>query len=294
MSFVPGLINNISRGVASDVVSSKLDINLDTVVPEKFKSLIRGRTLLEGVGGLLSKSTATAKVAASPDEKDWRVRLSVPEIETFSSSKLLEPLKITNNSLIFPLTPTVILSNTASYNAVNPVHSNYTYYNYVNSQADQIVVTGDFVVEDQNDGRYWIAALHYLRSVTKMFYGGEDYRGAPPPIVRLNAYGDYVFNNVPVVISNFTVDMQSDVDYIAVNFSVPDDSQPEVRVEIEDIIENTPAATASQDKAAINWVPTRSTINVTLLPIYSRSTVEQFNLKDFVNGRYVIDGKGFI
>jgi len=81
---------------------------------------------------------------------------------------------------------------------------------------------------------------------------------------------------------------------IAVNFSVPDDSQPEVRVEIKDIIENTPAATASQDKAAINWVPTRSTINVTLLPIYSRSTVEQFNLKDFVNGKYVIDGKGFI
>ena len=33
--------------------------------------------------------------------------------------------------------------------------------------------------------------------------------------VKLNGYGDYVFNNVPVVITTFTVDMPSEVDYIA-------------------------------------------------------------------------------
>lgn len=294
MVSIPGIVSNISRGAASGDLSSVFDSTLDTALPDNFKSLIRGKNLLKGVSGLLQKSTATATIASSPEEKDWRLRLSVPNLETFLNSKLLEPLKITNNSLIFPFTPTVILSNSANYNAVNPVHSNYTYYNYVNSQADQIVVTGDFIVENQNDGRYWISMLHYLRSITKMFYGGDEYKGSPPPIVRLNAYGDYVFNNVPVVVSNFTVDLQSDVDYIAVNFSVPDESLPEVRIEIEDIIENTPAATASQDKSAVNWVPTRSTVNITLLPIYSRSTVEQFSLKDFVDGKYVINGKGFV
>ena len=47
-----------------------------------------------------------------------------------------------------------------------------------------------------------------------MNYGLDGDAGAPPPIVKLTGYGDFVFPNVPVVIRNFTVDLPADVDYI--------------------------------------------------------------------------------
>ena len=80
-----------------------------------------------------------------------------------------------------------------------PIHSNYPFFAYQNSQVDQFSITGDFTVENALEGQYWIAAVHYLRSVSKMAYGNTPNQGSPPPVVRLNGYGDYVFKNVPVV-----------------------------------------------------------------------------------------------
>jgi hypothetical protein len=124
---------------------------------------------------------------------------------------------------------------------------------------------GDFLIENALEGEYWLAAVHYLRSVTKMAYGNTSNQGSPPPVVRLNGYGDYVFKNVPVVVQQFTVELPSDVDYIQVG-------------------------------AAANgaWVPTKSSISAMLTPIYSRRDVSRFNLDAFVRGDYVFNGKGFI
>ena len=42
------------------------------------------------------------------------------------------------------------------------------------------------------------------------------------------------------------------------------------------------------------YAPTRSNIQVTVQPIYSRRAVESFSLRDFVNGGYIGKGGGFI
>ena len=90
-----------------------------------------------------------------------------------------------------------------------------------------------------------MACLHYLRTMTKMDYGLNS-TGSPPPIAKLNGYGDYIFNNVPVVIANFTVDLPADVDYIAT------------------------ALEGADIEGATSWVPTNSQISVTLKPTFSR------------------------
>ena len=82
-----------------------------------------------------------------------------------------------------------------------------------------MTITGEFFVQNSAEGLYWISMLHYLRSVTKMFYGEGEFQGAPPPVVKLNGYGDYVFKNVPVVVTMFTLDMPTEIDYIAVDIS---------------------------------------------------------------------------
>jgi len=195
---------------------------------------------------------------------DWRVRLSVPE--SFKDSPLMQPLVAQTNGLVWPYTPQVMIEQSASYSAMTPVHSNYPYYSYQNSQVSAINVMGEYFIENALEGEYWVAAIHYLRSVTKMAYGGNtSNQGSPPPVVRLNGYGDYVFKNVPVIVQSFTVELPSDVDYIQVGLG-----------------------------ANGNWVPTRSTINVSMTPIYSRRATTEFNLDAFVRGDYVINGKGYL
>lgn len=198
----------------------------------------------------------------SETDLDWRVRLSVPP--QYKGSPMLTPL-LETNGLVFPYTPQIIIEHAANYNMLHPTHSNYPFPAYQNSQVSSMTVIGDFMIENAKEGEYWVAAVHYLRSITKMAYGASSNAGSPPPVVKLNGYGDYIFKNVPVVVTMFTVDLPSDVDYIQVGIG-----------------ENG------------TWVPTRSNINVTLQPLYSRKSVTQFSLDAFVNGAYVVNGKGFI
>jgi len=218
--------------------------------------------------GLLPGAVPTTGAAftdanwGSQTDLDWRVRLSVPQ--AYKSSALLSPL-IETNGFMFPYTPQILVQHSANYNSLAPTHSNYPFPHYQNSQIDSMTIIGEFLIENAQEGEYWIAAVHYLRSITKMAYGASSNQGAPPPVVKLNGYGDYVFKNVPVVVQMFSVDLPSDVDYIQVGLG-----------------ENG------------SWVPTRSQISVVVQPAYSRKSVAEFSLDAFVNGAYVVDGKGFI
>ena len=238
---------------------------------------------MPGLGEIQNNSSATFKKSVN---QDWRVKLSIPTIEPFSTAGMLAPLKKTGG-LVFPYTPTIIVAHSANYNTMAPTHTNYPYFAYQNSQVDQLVITGDFFCQNGTEAQYWVGALHYLRSMTKMFFGGEaSTLGAPPPVVKLNGYGDYIFNNVPVIITQFTVDLPQDVDYIATGH--PDG--------VNDIPKNHPEAkqAATDERAGpIGWAPSQSLITVTVQPIYSRREVEKFSLNKYVSGGYVGDG-GFI
>lgn len=193
---------------------------------------------------------------------DWRVRLSKKQ---GSYSDILAPLQDTNG-MVFPYTPTVIMNHTANYDALHPVHSNYPFYAYQNSQVDQITITGEFISQTQEDAAYWIAATHFLRSSTKMAYGESANRGNPPPMLNLNGYGQFVFSNVPVILQTFMIDLPADVDYIETTFG----------------------------GGGKSFVPIRAQIAITVVPQYSRQKVETFNLESFVKGDYLKSGGGFI
>jgi len=220
-----------------------------------------------------SRDIALATIASSNNNigSDWRVRLSVPNLSTFRSSPLLSPLGDTGNSVVFPIVPTIAIQYLAQYDAIAPVHTNYTYSQYVSSSVNEISIAGEFPVQNEEDGRYWLAATHFFKSVTKMFYGDTSNKGAPPPLCKLNGYGDYVFNNVPVVVTSFASDLPNNVDYI--------------RVPID-------ASVTGQYEQRYQMVPTNSTISITVRPTYSRGKISTFSLDKFVNGE--LADKGFI
>lgn len=225
------------------------------------------------------KSLKQADVIVQDSEKDWRLRLGLPKrfrdsIE--NDTDLMAPL-IKTNGFVFPYTPTVLVSQSANYQSIQPVHTNYPYYSYQNSQVDQMTITGDFYVQNAAEARYWVACIHYLRSATKMNFGVDQEAGQPPPVVRLDGYGDFVFNNVPVIINSFQFDMPKDVDYISTSVG-------------------TTQVTGDFDPGTspTSWAPATSILTVAVTPQYSRTTQSEFSLSKFMKGGYLSDRSGFI
>lgn len=246
-------LNSIVGGVKS--IAGALE-NLSD--PSKFASSIRSLGLPAGGETSLISAAANAVLGGGDASKDWRVRLSLPSV--FSSSQVLKPLIDNGRQLIFPYTPTITISGSANYEEQNITHQNYQFIYYNSSKVEQIQIVAPFNVEDSEQALYWLAAVHFLRSLTKMFTGADNIAGNPPPICRLNGYGNYVFGNVPVVVKQFSFDLPQDVNYI--------------------------------NAGGNNWVPVKSTLQLTLQPIYSREAARQFSLLKFVNGELV--GKGYV
>jgi hypothetical protein len=167
-----------------------------------------------------TRAQATLQDTTNFEQKaDWRVRLSLSPGAYYlykdESNELLAPLRGTDG-IIFPYTPAVNVTYGANYQSNAPVHSNYKIFQYENSYVDTISITCDFTAQDTEEARYLLAVIHFLRSVTKMFYG-QDFDpkpGTPPPLCYLFGLGEFQFNAHPLAITNFTYSLPNDVDYI--------------------------------------------------------------------------------
>lgn len=240
------------------------------------------------------------------NQKDWRVKLTIPQNsnfrESFLNSYIMDPLKA-HGGVVFPLTPSVIVQHTATYNPLAATHSNYPFYAYSNSESSSLTIVGEFPVQNSEDARHWIATLHFFRTVTKMFFGGESAnKGNPPPILKLNGYGDYVFKNIPVVVTSFNVELTQGVDYIGTGQfdvsranSVIDQKNKELEerrnagMTMEEY-EQWKSDTLSQavrrgETDNLGWAPASSIFAVHVQPVYSRESIKNFSLEAFAAGQ---------
>lgn len=239
--------------------------------PNVLISNFRSAGIPLGAESNYSFAPVAATFSSSPGEKDWRVKINCPII---GQSPVLQPLAETNG-MVFPYLPNITMSHTANYQQIDTAHTNYPFYAYQNSQVNEIIITGTFTVQTQEEAAYWLAMQHFLRTVTKMYFGQGPNLGNPPPICTLNGYGDFVYNNVSVFVKNFTIELPNDVDYISANLGT---------------------APSSAGGTNLSYVPVRSTVTVIVQPVYSREKIKTFNLDAFAKGQLVVgsDGKGFI
>jgi hypothetical protein len=265
----------------------------------------------ESVGDILG---AVSMFSDLGNADDWRVRLSLPYWPSFRSSPVLQPL-VDAGGMVFPYTPEVSFQTGAKYNTIPTTHSNYQFQAYENSAPGQITITAPMNVEDSTQALYWIASLHYFRSITKMFSGFDMKAGNPPPVIFLNGYGSYVFKNVPVVVTNFQSTLSKDCDYISCD---PKASVMAVAAGLADSIGGLSETLGLSSLSSLTdglgnlggilgsfgvggstdagkaHVPTKSTFTVTLQPMYSRSSARKFSLDRFVAGGYVDNAFGYI
>lgn len=256
----------------------------------------------------------------TPANGDWRVRLRLAPGATYlykdADNKLLAPLAA-SDGVVFPYMPSIGTTYTANYDQTDLVHSNYKGYFYRNSAVDAVSITGKFTAQDTFEATYLLAVIHFFRSVTKMFYGQDWQRGAPPPLVFLSGLGEYQFNNHPCVVNSFNYSLPADVDYIRTkpnNYNVDLSSRETKPIsgpfsEIQSVIQRL--KNAALPKGAVRpqpeqglvtaqsvnntqnstYVPTSIDITITLLPIQTRKQISQgFSVQEFSKGTLLRKG----
>jgi hypothetical protein len=130
---------------------------------------------------------------------------------------LLLPLK-SRGGLVWPYTPSITYQHPITYEPVSVTHANQDFHIYSRTPAVNIGVTGEFTVQNQQEGAYALAAIHFLRTMAKMNFGETDPQaGTPPPVLLFNAYGAFMFKDVPVIVKDFNVEFLQDVDYVQVS-----------------------------------------------------------------------------
>ena len=257
-----------------------------------------------------------------PGNADWRVRLSLaPDAQYLYNEKsgvgILAPLAKTDG-VIFPYTPNITTTYSAQYEQYDLVHSNYRGLFYKNSRVGDIQIRGTFTAQDTNEADYLLAVIHFFRSATKMFYGQDAQRGVPPPVCLLNGLGQYQFSDHPVVISSFNYTLPNDVDYIragspnnygtnmlnrraAVASNPGGQSLAGLNRLANALLKKGAPGQGIPDPSAIqqnvsntagaSYVPTKMEIDITLIPVQTRTQVsKQFSLKGFANGQLLKGG----
>ena len=258
------------------------------------------------------------------NETDWRVRLKLSPFADYLYSApdpgILEPLKATDG-VVFPYTPRIDSIYHANYTPYDLTHSNFRGYFYQNSYVGEILLQVTFTAQDSREAEYMLATIHFFKSITKMFYGQDEQRGTPPPVVYLSGLGEYQFNEHPLLVSQFNYNLPPDVDYIRaggrdIMTTAPAQdanarnsgwlaqvggaalgqfngtvarllaSRLNPGAEPKPLSSFTPNTLGTRRNGITpTYVPTKIDISLVLLPIQSRRQVsEQFSLRDFANG----------
>ena len=158
---------------------------------------------------------------------DWRARLRPKNggIDRFyndigiDGDYLLRPLEETNG-IVWQHTPTIFLSGSAEYNEAMMQGMNYPINTFISSRPPDIPITADFSANTIYEARYLLAIMSFLKICTKAAFGDDAVArgtaGTPPPVLLFEYLGDHGFNKVPVVVTNWSMQLPDNVDYVPV------------------------------------------------------------------------------
>ena len=214
---------------------------------------------------------------------DWRARIrpkrggediayGMVDAQGNPKSSILSPLK-ERGGIVYPYTPNIFLQATVNYDEHSQHGSNYPFYTYIDSKPATLPVQGQFTANTLEEAQYMLSIFHFLRSVTKGFYGDsaveQGFYGTPPPVLMFEYLGHYGFNKVPVIIRSFNFQLPDGVDYVPVKFNHP---------------------TAGE---TVTYMPTETDIMIEMVPQYTYKKLrKRFDLLAFTRGDDF--NKGFI
>lgn len=201
--------------------------------------------------------------------------------------------------LVFPYTPTIQISQNVNYEKQQTLQSNYNMNNWKGTPTPDINVSGKFTAANQAEAYYMLAVINFLRAMVKGDTGLKSINnyqidkssgrvknnmvrgvpGAPPPILYFSAYGECMFNELPVLIQSYSYTLKDDVDYI------------EIMINPKTWVLEKYESERSKDTLCCR-VPMELELSLSLIiqpnPAKMR---KEFNLTDFKNGQLFKVGK---
>lgn len=209
-------------------------------------------------------------------KKDWRARIrpkkggedwayGLVDSKGKKQDSILQPLK-DRGGIVFPYTPNLYLQASVDYNEAMQHGSNYPFYTYMNSRPPTLPLQGQWTANTLEEAQYLLAVFHFLRTVTKAFYGDASVKagtyGTPPPVLLFEYLGEFGFNKVPVVIRSYNFQLPDGVDYVPVKY-----------------------------KETTTYMPTETDIMIEMAPQYTYKKLrKKFDLQGFTSGRAYKDG----
>ena len=147
---------------------------------------------------------------------------------SYPAGSILEPLAQTNG-LVWLFKPTVSVTNSVDYETMNLTHAIQEIHSFSSNKAQTINVSGLFVINTIDDALYAMAAIHFLRTASKMSFGTAGTSettglpagvpvGSPPPVLLLSGYGPGMFNELPVIITGCPLELPIDVNYVEIPY----------------------------------------------------------------------------
>ena len=179
---------------------------------------------------------------------------------------LLRPLYQTGG-LVWQYTPNIFYGGSVNYSAQEFQGSNYPLNIYVNSQPPEYPIIAQFTANTIDEARYLLGVMHFIKIATKSYFGDaavtDGLYGTPPPVLLFEYLGEHGFNKVPVIITQYSINLQNDVDYIPVVTSVAGNGNEET-----------------------TFVPTKSEISIAIKPQYAPLKLrKRFDLREFTTGK---------
>ena len=262
-----------------------------------------GATQRESSTSLLAPPPALQPEEIIPPRADHRVRLSAfdrnnaqAKIDLYGPDdafNILKPLHATDG-VLFPYTPNIQINQDTTWQTADLEHSNFDILSFQKSSSASISLTADFTVQTQREGRYLLAVIHFLRTVSKAYFGAQSVEhfdppttqagstatpqenaattterqrqdgkaGLPPPVLLFSGYGDLMFNDIRVVVKSHSWSYEKTADLIKITLPSPPDS---------------PARSV--------WLPPMMTITMALAMQNNTDRMrDRFNLDEFRTG----------
>lgn len=190
-------------------IDSSIIGNSNSVISNTFSTKYSAGNLISTITGSGSNSTYLS-------DRDLRVKLTPKNLSILGSAISTNPLTpiINTGGLILEYTPNISIQGSASYSTQTPTHGIQDYKVYQNTPSQSFSISSSVSAQSLSEAKYSAATLHFLRLVTKSRFGKSSSAGLPPPMLILTGYGDFMFDNLPVIVDSYSYQLPDNVDYV--------------------------------------------------------------------------------
>jgi hypothetical protein len=203
----------------------------------------------------------------------------------------LYPLTQTNG-LVFPYNPIISENLGVKYDSTDMTYTNESIHAYKATDNSRISLSDCvWTAETFDQAIYTLGVIHFFRSFVLMDYGrgtqspsGNPGTGKPPSPMWFNAYGNFMYCQIPVLIERVDWSFPQDVDYVG----VPNPGTDAYNDQTLSYSTNSELSLGAQT-GGYTWVPIKFTINsISMVVQHSVNYwVNEFNLADFQSGALI-------